>query len=268
MLFDLRGSGRRTTIKVVYLTLALLMGGGLVLFGIGGDVSGGLVDAITERGAGATSEDTFKERADEAQRRAQANPRDPDAWAALARARFQAASADRQGPQFTPEGQAQLRAADQAWERYLALDPKPPDDSIANFMTAAYGPGALNEPQKAVRAWEIIADARPSANAFGGLAIAAYEAGQTRKGDLARTEALELAEKPDRRALRAEIDQVRQAAASQQLQGALPEGATEGQAPPQGGGESGGGGGGDGGSGSGGGGGGGNAGSGSGGGGG
>src|ERR687890_339893 len=56
MLFDLRGAGRRTTVKVVYLTLAVLMGGGLVLFGIGGDVSGGLVDAITNprRSAGPT----------------------------------------------------------------------------------------------------------------------------------------------------------------------------------------------------------------------
>src|SRR3954465_4102042 len=52
MLFALRGSGRRTTVKVVYVTLAILMGGGLVLFGIGGSVSGGLIDAIT-RPAGA-----------------------------------------------------------------------------------------------------------------------------------------------------------------------------------------------------------------------
>jgi len=52
MLFDLRGAGRRRTVKVVYITLAFLMGGGLVLFVIGGDVSGGLVDAITERGTG------------------------------------------------------------------------------------------------------------------------------------------------------------------------------------------------------------------------
>ena len=51
MLFDLRGSGRRRTVKIVYITLAFLMGGGLVLFGIGGGggISGGLVDAITER---------------------------------------------------------------------------------------------------------------------------------------------------------------------------------------------------------------------------
>ena len=34
MLFDLRGRGRRRTVKIVYITLALLMGGGLVLFGI------------------------------------------------------------------------------------------------------------------------------------------------------------------------------------------------------------------------------------------
>ena len=37
MLFDLRGRGRRNTIKVIYITLAFLMGGGLVLFGIGGN---------------------------------------------------------------------------------------------------------------------------------------------------------------------------------------------------------------------------------------
>ena len=40
MLFDLRGRGRRRTVQVIYLTLALLLGGGLVLFGIGGDVQG------------------------------------------------------------------------------------------------------------------------------------------------------------------------------------------------------------------------------------
>ena len=32
MLFDLRGRGRRRVVQVVYLGLALLLGGGLVLF--------------------------------------------------------------------------------------------------------------------------------------------------------------------------------------------------------------------------------------------
>ena len=41
MLFDLRGRGRRTTVRVVYMGLALLLGIGLVGFGIGGGFGGG-----------------------------------------------------------------------------------------------------------------------------------------------------------------------------------------------------------------------------------
>ena len=63
MLFDLRGRGRRRTVQVIYLSLAILMGGGLVLFGIGGATSGGLFDAIGGSGGSSTSTDTvFKER--------------------------------------------------------------------------------------------------------------------------------------------------------------------------------------------------------------
>ena len=55
MLFDLRGRGRRRTVQAIYLTLAVLMGGGLVLFGIGGSVSGGLFDAVGLTGGGGSS---------------------------------------------------------------------------------------------------------------------------------------------------------------------------------------------------------------------
>ena len=41
MLFDLRGRGRRRTVRVIYIGLALLMGVGLVGFGIGGGFGGG-----------------------------------------------------------------------------------------------------------------------------------------------------------------------------------------------------------------------------------
>ncbi len=41
MLFDLRGRGRRRTVRVIYTGLALLMGVGLVGFGIGGGFGGG-----------------------------------------------------------------------------------------------------------------------------------------------------------------------------------------------------------------------------------
>ena len=48
MLFDLRSRGRRRTVQVIYLGLAMLMLFGLVLFGVGaGNGFGGLLNAFT-----------------------------------------------------------------------------------------------------------------------------------------------------------------------------------------------------------------------------
>jgi hypothetical protein len=223
MLFDLRGSGRRTTVKAVYLTLAVLMGGGLVLFGIGGDVSGGLVDALTEnQGSTAVSDDRFRDRAVQAERAAAADPQDAAAWAAAARARYQYASAgdffDQNTGQFTEEGKAQLRAAAAAWERHLAVAKNKPDDSVATVMVQAYSQAGLNQPAKAVAAQEIITEERPKDSTFATLAVLAYQAGQTRKGDLATKEALALADKDDRNTLKADLEQAKQQALTTQVQ--------------------------------------------------
>src|SRR3712207_1281490 len=117
MLFDLRGTGRRRVVKTVYITLAFLMGGGLVLFGIGGDVSGGLVDAITERGGGDDGSSRFEQREEQALARTQANPRDEAAWLALARARVQLAgqgdNIDSETGEYSEAGKAELRQAAQ-----------------------------------------------------------------------------------------------------------------------------------------------------------
>jgi hypothetical protein len=225
MLFDLRGSGRRTTIKAVYLTLALLMGGGLVLFGIGGDVSGGLVDALTENsGSTSVSDDRFRNRAAEAQRAAEASPQDPEAWANVARARYQYASTgdffDQSTGQFTAEGKAQLQAASQAWERHVQLAKNRADDSVATIMVQAYSQAGLNEPENAVRAQEIITEARPKDSTFATLAVLAYQAGQTRKGDLATKEALALADKDQRNTLKSELEAAKQQALTSQIQDA------------------------------------------------
>ena len=219
MLFDLRGAGRRRTVKVVYITLAFLMGGGLVLFGIGGDVSGGLVDAITERGGGGdTGSDRFRKQEQTAAAQTRANPQNAPAWAALARARFQLAG---QGENFDPakgtftkSGQAKLEGAAQAWDRYLALNPKKPDDRVAGLMVQAFG--ALNKPDKAAEAQEVITEARPTASTFTQLAIFAYQAGQTRKGDLAKDKALELTDPDMRQALKGQLEQAKQSATSSQ----------------------------------------------------
>jgi tetratricopeptide (TPR) repeat protein len=227
MLFDLRGAGRRTTIKIVYLSLAILMGGGLVLFGIGGDVSGGLVDAITERGATTdTGTGRYEDRVQEAQRATQADPQDAAAWADLARARYQLANAgdnfDRNTQQYSEAGKQQLRQATAAWERHLALDPKQPDDGVASLMVQAYSQFGLNDPAKAVAAQEVITEVRPKSATFANLAVLAYQAGQTRKGDLATERAVDLADADDRKTLRSELKSAKQQALQQQIQDAQP----------------------------------------------
>lgn len=226
MLFDLRGAGRRRTVKVVYISLAFLMGGGLVLFGIGGSVSGGLVDAITERGGGGDDGSSrFRKQEEQALVKTRANPSDAPAWAALARARFQLAGQgenfDVEKSTFAPSGMAKLRGAEQAWDRYLSLDPSKPDDRVASLMVQAFG--ALNKPDKAAQAQEVITDSRPTASTFTQLAVFAYQAGQTRKGDLARNKALELTEPDMREALKGQLDQAKtQATAGQAQPGATP----------------------------------------------
>jgi len=225
MLFDLRGRGRRRTVKIVYVTLAFLLGGGLVLFGIGGDVSGGLVDAITERNSGgADGTDRFLQRERDAAAKTRANPQDAPAWADLARTRVQVAGIganfDPNQNAYTDSGRAKLQAAAQAWEKYLELDPPQPDDRVASLMVQAYI--GLGQPEGAVRAQEIITEVRPKSATFAQLATYAYQAGQTRKGDLATKEALRLSEPDERNTLKSTLEQAKQQAAIQQIQEQAP----------------------------------------------
>lgn len=210
MLFDLRGKGRRRTVQAIYLSLALLMGGGLVLFGIGGDVQGGLFDAF--KGDGQAVEDIFSERVGAAEKRTAANPTDAAAWAALAKLRFQQAGTgenfNQATGQFSSGGKAELRKSARAWETYLDLKPKKVDDSVASLMVQAYL--SLNELDDAVGAMEIVVENREATpQLYAQLATYAFAAGQTRKGDLAGKKALELAPKEDREQIKAQIDAAR-----------------------------------------------------------
>ena len=226
MLFDLRGSGRRTTVKVVYLFLAVLMGGGLILFGIGGSVSGGLVDAIT---GSSGVEHQQRRRVPQARAGGRGNgTRESEGRRRMGGRRPRPLPArerpgeffDQAQRTFTPLGKEQLRLATAAWEKHLALDPNPPDDSVAGMMVQAYSQFGLNEPAKAVTAQEVITEERPKAATFATLAILAYQAGQTRKGDLASKKALSLADEADRETLKSDLDSAKQQSLQQQLQDA------------------------------------------------
>lgn len=209
MLFDIRGR-RRNVVKVVYVILALLLGGGLVLFGIGGDTSGGLVDAITDR-SGSTSDvdKRFQQRETAALAKTRANPNDAAAWGELARARFQLAGQgenfDAERGTFTAAGNAKLRGSKEAWEKYLALEPDQPDERLARIMVQAFD--ALGDAAGAASAQEVVAEANPdNANVFAQLAALSYAAGLTRKGDLAKDKALELTEPDMREALKGQLE--------------------------------------------------------------
>ena len=84
-------------------------------------------------------------------------------------------------------------------------------DRVAGLMVQAFG--ALNKPDKAAEAQEVITDARPTASTFTQLAIFAYQAGQTRKGDLAKDRAVQLTDPDMRQALKGQLEQAKQSAA-------------------------------------------------------
>jgi hypothetical protein len=218
MLFDLRGRGRRRTVQAIYLTLALLMGGGLVLFGIGGATNGGLLDAF-KSGAGSTSaNDIFQKRVTAAERQVKLRPTDATAWANLTRVRFQQASVgdgfNQAAGTFTAKGKAELSRADAAWTKYLTLTKKP-DDTVASLMVQAFSSFGLSKPDKAVRAMEIILDARqPTAPLYVQLAALAYEAGQTRKAELASQKAIQLAPADSKEQIKAQLQSARLAASA------------------------------------------------------
>lgn len=216
MLFDLRSSGRRRTIKVIYLTLAFLMGGGLILFGIGGGTSlnGGLFDAFSGNSGGGSVDDRFKKQETALVAKVRANPQDAAAYAQLARVRFQlAGSGDQYNPntdEYTNEGKADLRQATSAWQQHIKLAGEKPDPRVATSMVNAYI--ALGDVKNAVAAQEIVAEDRNAAGQYSTLAILAYQAGQTRKGDLAKDKAIELTPKDQRETVKGQLEQAKQEA--------------------------------------------------------
>ena len=207
MLFDLQGK-RRRVVQVTYLFLAIILGGGLVLFGIGSDASGGLLDGCGGQGGTTDPGAAVEDRLAEAEARARANPEDAAALTDVVRGNYQLATdaVDPQTGQFTPAGTDRLEAADAAWQRYLELEPEEPDASLAGLLVQAYAPTALNDPAAGAEAAEIVAEARPSTQSYGQLAQFAALAGQTRKADLAADRAVELAPKDDRDAVAKELD--------------------------------------------------------------
>jgi hypothetical protein len=192
MLFDLRGRGRRGTVRVIYIGLALLMGVGLVGFGIGGGFGGGgiLSAASNNEGSGSAS---FANQIKKYEKLTRREPHSIAAWEGLVKARLQESSNFTQNG-VTSKGKELFQGASEAWQNYLALNPPNPSSTLATQMVLVYGEEGLNQPAQAVSALQIVVAARPtSAALYAELAQYAYKAHNTGTGDLAAAKAVSLA---------------------------------------------------------------------------
>ena len=207
MLFDLRGRGRRRTVQVVYIGLAAVFLLGFVGFGVGGGFgSGGIFDVFTKNeGSGGASRSGEVKKYEKLTR---AQPQNVNAWEKLLNAQVHEAGSEAyvslEG--VTPKGRRLYAQIDQAWNRYVALDPPKPNLTLAKQVLQIYGEEGLNRPASAVGVLQIIVAAEPkSAVYYRFLADYAYKAKNTRIGDLAAAKAVSLAPPEQRTRLKTEL---------------------------------------------------------------
>jgi hypothetical protein len=224
MLFDLQGK-RRRVVQGTYLMLAVLMGGGLALFGVGSDIQGGIFDAFKGGGGSSGSGNSLIEkRVETNEKRLRVNPRSETTRKALTRDYYQLASA--QTPQdataFPADAKDELRKSAVNWQAYLALKPAKPDTSLARVALQVYDPVGLNKPARAKEAARLIAQEENNFNAYLNLVQYAALAKDSRTADLAGQKAVDLAPKAQRKQVRAQVKQLKKpppaAGAQQQSQ--------------------------------------------------
>ena len=230
MLFDLQGK-RRRVVQATYLTLAVLMGGGLVFFGIGSDVQGGLSDAFSGGGGGDNGNSALEKRIEKNEKKVAAAPANSDAARkALVRDYYQLAVAqtNEESGTFPPDAKADLRKAAENWRAYLKAEPAKVDTSLANTALQVFDPLALNQPKDAQEAARLIAEATEKSktveagektNAYLRLVQYAALAKDTRTADLAAQKAVDLAPKAERKEVKAQAEQLK----NPQAAGATPQ---------------------------------------------
>ena len=212
MLFDLRSRGRRRTVQAVYLGLAVLMGGGLILFGVGtGSGLGGLLNAFTGNGSPTTRGAQISAVRSAEKAAIKTTQKDPSNATCVGR------PADRPGYQnassvgfnsntntYSAAGKQELTKATEAWQRYLALT-KNPTNNLSIVAANAYA--TLGDYASEANAWDYATQADPtSPKSFECLAISSYAAKQNRTGDLAAAKVASMVPKSTRKTLLQQIN--------------------------------------------------------------
>ncbi|MEA2458170.1 MAG: hypothetical protein QOC95_1142 [Thermoleophilaceae bacterium] len=234
MLFDLKGK-RRRAVQGTYLMLAILMGAGLVLFGIGSSVTGGLSDLFSGGNGSNKGDQVIQKRIDTAQKQLQVNPKNQVALGAVIRGHYQlaTASADPNTGAFGKDATTDLQAAAGAWQRYLATNPAKPNVGLARVMVQAYSglaqsvasdqnPAGTTGPTAAQKYWagaasaaELIAGQQPNPTNYVALVQYATLANQPSKADLAGKKAIQIAPKSQLKTVQQEVKSAKAVGQSQ-----------------------------------------------------
>lgn len=206
MLFDLRGRGRRRAVRVIYVGLAILMGSGLVLFGVGSFGGGGVLSNLS--GSEGSNSASFSNQIKKYRKITQQQPGNLSAWEHLTENLLHEAGGEAYvtSTGVTSKGKELFSQASQAWTSYLALNPPKPSSKLAQLMLTVYGAEGLNQPAKAVEVLQIVVAARPnSAALYAELAQYAYQAKNLRVGDLASEKAVSLAPASEKARVKKEL---------------------------------------------------------------
>jgi hypothetical protein len=205
MLFDLQSSRRRrTTVKIVYSFLAVLIAAGLVLLGVGvGNGNGGFLNSLSNNGSGgnAAQNSAVSAAVKKAEKQVKANPKSASAWKAMIIARYQAAGIgsnyNSSTETYTAGGKAQLKQATAAYTKYTSLVTGKPDSQATLVAAQAYT--LTGDYAGATNAWQGFVTASPTEiKGYECLAFNAYAAKNKTIGNEASAKAVAMTPKLNR----------------------------------------------------------------------
>ena len=221
MLFDLQGK-RRRVIQVVYALLAALFLIGFVGFGVGTESGvGGIFDAFSGGDGASSTNPQYEEDIEQAEQQLAQDPKDERALIQLAETHYLAAQDQLETdeetgqPIVTDEARVELDESVTAWEDYLKVAKKPDADTAA-LVVQAYV--LLNDAEGAAETQRIVAEDRPSQNAYGTLALYLYLGGDIQGGDEAAKQAIAGAEGSQKAVVKRQLDQLAEQAVKQKKQ--------------------------------------------------
>lgn len=222
MLFDIRGR-RKNVLKVVYAVLALLMG--LSLFLTVGPFS--ISEIFNDAGTSVDAAQPYEEQAERIEAKLQKEPENPDLLASLTRAQLSAGNslvevnASSGERSMTPEAIQQYQLASDSWTKYLNATEEP-SPSIAQLIAPTFASltelsetvsEVENNINAAAEAQKIVAEQRPTVNAYFTLSLYTYFTGDFKAAEKARAEAKKLVKaQTERETIDTQLDEAKKRA--------------------------------------------------------